>query len=116
MALGGRGGELGTRLPILTLGGALFVALQLLSTPWIAGMPTAAAVALAAGLVIGAQRGGGAYLRHYATRSLLVREGLVPRDLVAFLDHAARLVLLRRRGGGYQFIHGFMLEYFAASR
>jgi len=64
------------------------------------------------GLVVGLQRGGGAYLRHWVTRSLLVANGLVPRGFVAFLEYACRLILLRRRGGGYEFIHRLLLEHF----
>jgi hypothetical protein len=30
-----------------------------------------------------------------------------------FLDHCARLILLKKVGGGYIFIHRMLLEYFA---
>jgi hypothetical protein len=33
---------------------------------------------------------------------------------MAFLDYATRLILLRRRGGGYECVHGPLLERFAA--
>src|SRR2546430_2670476 len=59
------------------------------------------------------RRGGGAYLRHAVLRRLLVREGSAPPDYVGFLDHASRLILLRRRGGGYEFVHRLLLEHFA---
>lgn len=69
--------------------------------------------ALMGAIVAGLQSGGGAYLRHRALLWLLVRRGLAPRDYVAFLEYASRLVLLRRRGHGYEFIHRMLLEYFA---
>ena len=69
--------------------------------------------ALLGAIVAGLQRGGGAYLRHRALVSILVRRGLAPPDYVAFLEYATRLVLLRRRGGGYEFIHRIVLEHFA---
>jgi hypothetical protein len=69
---------------------------------------------LALGLVFGLRRGGGAYLRHLALRWLLAHDGLTPSDYVAFLDHATDLILLRRRGGGYEYIHRLLLDYFAS--
>jgi transcriptional regulator with XRE-family HTH domain len=64
-------------------------------------------------IIAGLQRGGGAYLRHRALLWILMRRGLAPSDYVAFLEYASRLVLLRRRGGGYEFIHRMLLEHFA---
>jgi eukaryotic-like serine/threonine-protein kinase len=68
---------------------------------------------LVGGVVAGLRRGGAAYLRHRALLALLVRSGCAPRDYVAFLERAARLVLLERRGAGYEFMHRMLLEYFA---
>ncbi len=84
------------------------IALGLL-TGLLLGVPTS----LVMGSLVGLQRGGGAYLRHWVTRWLLVANGVIPRDYVAFLEYARRIVLLRRRGGGYEFIHRLLLEYFA---
>jgi hypothetical protein len=64
-------------------------------------------------MIAGLQRGGGAYIRHRALVWILVRTGCMPRDYIAFLEHAARLVLLRRRGGGYEFMHQLLLDHFA---
>jgi transcriptional regulator with XRE-family HTH domain len=75
---------------------------------------------LSIGAIVGAgvtvRRGGGAYLRHVLLRRLLVRAGAAPRDYVGFLEHAAGLVLLRRRGGGYEFAHRMLLDHFADLR
>jgi transcriptional regulator with XRE-family HTH domain len=81
---------------------------------WPVAAPNDIAVAvLVGGVVAGLQRGGGAYLRHRALVALLVRSGCAPRDYVAFLEYASRLVLLQRRGAGYEFMHRLLLEYFA---
>lgn len=39
---------------------------------------------------------------------------LLPLDLVPFLDHAVRLIILTRVGGGWVFIHWLLLEHLAA--
>jgi transcriptional regulator with XRE-family HTH domain len=89
-------------------------ALGLLGVYWpVAWLNDIVVAALMGAMVAGLQRGGGAYLRHRALLWILVRRGLAPRDYVAFLEYASRLVLLRRRGGGYEFIHRMLLEHFA---
>jgi transcriptional regulator with XRE-family HTH domain len=81
---------------------------------WPVAAPNDLVVAVLLGaMVAGLQRGGGAYLRHRALMTLLVRSGCAPRDYIAFLEYASRLVLLRRRGGGYEFLHRMLLEHFA---
>ena len=60
-----------------------------------------------------ADQGAIQWLRHQILRRLLVSEGSIPPDFVRFLDHAVSLILLRRRGGEYQFVHSYVLEYFA---
>lgn len=88
-----------------------------------AGAPVGLVIGLADGLSIGVivgagvalRRGGGAFLRHAVLRRLLVRNGAAPADYVGFLDHASNLILLRRRGGGYEFVHRLLLEHFADS-
>jgi transcriptional regulator with XRE-family HTH domain len=89
-------------------------ALGLSGVYWPVAAPNDLVVAVLLGAIIaGLQRGGGAYLRHRALMAILVRGGHGPRNYVAFLEHASRLVLLRRRGGGYEFIHHTLLEHFA---
>lgn len=68
---------------------------------------------LVSGLIIGSQFGGGAYLRHQILRLLLASSGCTPRDYVRFLEHATGLILLSRRGGGYEFVHRTLLDHFA---
>src|SRR5438132_6028687 len=59
------------------------------------------------------QRGGMAYLRHRVLRWLLHRDGCAAPDMLDFLAHAARLNVLRRQGGGYEFVHPLLRQYFA---
>jgi hypothetical protein len=64
------------------------------------------------GLIVGLNRGGSAVIKHYALRLTLWEEH-PPFKFVNFLDDCARLILLKKVGGGYIFIHRMLLEYFA---
>jgi TIR domain/NACHT domain len=64
-------------------------------------------------LIVGLNRGGSAVIKHYALRLILWRSGYTPFKFIEFLDHCARLILLKKVGGGYIFIHRMLLEYFA---
>jgi hypothetical protein len=68
---------------------------------------------LAFGLGAGLLYGWHACIQHILLRLLLWRSGAIPADYVGFLDYAAERILLRKVGGGYQFIHRMLLEYFA---
>jgi len=57
--------------------------------------------------------GGIPLMQHMWLRYQLEREGNIPRHLADFLDHASDLILMRKVGGGYIFIHRYLLEYFA---
>lgn len=57
--------------------------------------------------------GGDAVLRHFVLRFLLVRNGSAPWNYPAFLDVAAEYLFLRKVGGGYQFFHLMLRDYFA---
>jgi hypothetical protein len=70
-------------------------------------------VGLFAGSVVCLNRGGSAVIKHYALRLTLWLSGYTPRNFVAFLDHCAKLIFLKKVGGGYIFIHRMLLEYFA---
>jgi hypothetical protein len=65
------------------------------------------------GLIAGLNRGGSAVIKHYALRLTLWLNGYTPFNLIKFLDHCAKLILLKKVGGGYIFIHRMLLEYFA---
>lgn len=65
------------------------------------------------GLIVGLNRGLGDVIKHYALRLVLWRSGKTPRQFIPFLDYCAKLILLKKVGGGYIFIHRMLLEYFA---
>jgi eukaryotic-like serine/threonine-protein kinase len=69
---------------------------------------------LLSGLVIALVTGLGAFFQHFTLRFWLRRADGLPWNLVAFLDEAAALLLLRKVGGGYIFVHRLLLEYFAS--
>ncbi|MEZ4736626.1 MAG: NACHT domain-containing protein [Caldilineaceae bacterium] len=65
--------------------------------------------------------GGKTIIQHYVLRVMLSRENTLPyplRDihLAAYLDDMTQRILLRRVGGGWLFIHKYLLDYFAAQR
>jgi hypothetical protein len=68
---------------------------------------------LTTGLIVGLNRGGSAVIKHYALRLILWRKGYTPFRFIKLLDHCAKLILLKKVGGGYIFIHGMLLDYFA---
>ena len=70
-------------------------------------------VGLIVGLIVGLNRGGSAVIKHYALRLILWLSGYTPFKFIKFLDQCARLILLKKVGGGYIFIHRMLLEYFA---
>ena len=92
--------------------GAVFLACRFMSVDLIG--------ALNFGLLFGVGAfnwyGGQEVIRHCTLRFVLYCKGCTPFRYANFLDYAARLVFLREVGGGYIFIHGLLLEHFAAMR
>jgi hypothetical protein len=70
-------------------------------------------IGLVCGLIVGFFRGGSAVIKHYVLRLILWRSGYTPFNFIKFLDQCARLILLKKVGGGYIFVHRMLLEYFA---
>jgi len=79
----------------------------------VTGLTDGLCIGVIVGVGVSLRRGTGAYARHALLRRLLVRADVAPRDYVGFLEHAAGLILLRRRGGGYEFVHRLLLDHFA---
>ena len=52
-------------------------------------------------------------IKHYALRLILWLNGYTPFKFIKFLDQCAKLILLKKVGGGYIFIHRMLLDYFA---
>jgi hypothetical protein len=65
------------------------------------------------GIIVTLLNGGFAVLQHYLLRLMLWRRGL-PWNWSRFLDYAAERIFLQKVGGGYQFIHRYLQEYFAS--
>ncbi len=53
------------------------------------------------------------FIQHFVLRFLLYRRDTMPWHYVRFLDYATERIFLRKVGGGYIFIHRYLLEYFA---
>lgn len=68
---------------------------------------------LIVGLIGGLNRGLGAVIKHYALRLALWLSGKTPFKFIPFLDYCTKLILLKKVGGGYIFIHRMLQEYFA---
>jgi hypothetical protein len=68
---------------------------------------------LSVGAIVGLNRGGSAVIKHYALRLVFWLSGFTPFNFIKFLDYCARLILLKKVGGGYIFIHRMLLDYFA---
>jgi hypothetical protein len=96
----------------LTVGLIFGSIIGLLAEP-ISGLIHGLILGLICGLLVGFNRGGSAVIKHYALRLILWLSGYTPRNFVAFLDYCAKLILLKKVGGGYIFIHRMLLEYFA---
>lgn len=68
---------------------------------------------IAAGVVVWFHYGGLAIVQHFILRLILYYSGDAPLNYVRFLDYAASVQILRKVGGGYIFVHRYLLEYFA---
>lgn len=78
----------------------------------VVGLGSGLVVGLAGGLV----NGGSAVLSHLLLRYYLARDGHIPRwRYDKFLDYAHELVILRKVGGGYRFVHDYLRQYLARS-
>ena len=69
-------------------------------------------VGLSVGPIAGLNRGGSAVIKHYTLRLILWINGCMPFNFIKFLDQCSRLILLKKVGGSYIFIHRMLLEYF----
>ena len=78
-----------------------------------AGLIRGLTFGLTAALIVGLNRGGSAVIKYYVLRLTLWWSGYIPLDFVGFLDQCAKLILLKKVGGAYIFIHRMLLEYFA---
>jgi hypothetical protein len=78
------------------------------------GFYTGIGTGLAAGLIFGMFSGGMAYVQHFIIRFMVYRSGAMPWNYPRFLDYATDRIFLHKVGGGYIFIHRYLMEYFAS--
>jgi eukaryotic-like serine/threonine-protein kinase len=93
--------------------GLCYLPLSLWISPQLSRNISALGFGLTLVMIFALNRGGSAVVKHYALRLTLWLNGCTPIKFVKFLDHCARLVLLKKVGGGYIFIHRMLLDYFA---
>jgi hypothetical protein len=77
------------------------------------GLSFGTAIAIAIGFTFWFIYGGYSVIQHVVLRHILHSEGKIPLQLSEHLDYAASLLFLRRVGGGYIFVHRYLLEHFA---
>jgi hypothetical protein len=79
------------------------------------GLENGLRIGLPVGFTYGLLIGGGVpVIQHFVLRLLLYGQGKIPWNYAKFLDTCAEIGLLRKVGGGYIFIHRYLLEYFAS--
>ena len=66
---------------------------------------------LIGGLLVG---GGRAVIQHFVLRFILFHSDTMPWNLTRFLNYCVDRIFLRKVGGGYIFIHRYLMEYFAS--
>jgi hypothetical protein len=77
--------------------------------PWVSGVVNGLLFGVAAAILVA----GITATKHYVLRAMLALQGRAPWRYRRFLDYGVQLILLRRVGGGYVFIHRLLLEYLA---
>jgi hypothetical protein len=79
----------------------------------VSGLPFGLGIGAILGLIAGQILGGFAWLRHYLTRTMLyLNRRQIPWRLEAFLVYTTHMHLLRRVGGGFEFIDQELQAYF----
>jgi len=77
------------------------------------GIGTSVASSIFIAVPLALSLGGSAVLKHALLRLILYRSGDIPWNYAHFLDYCASIGILRKVGGGYIFVHRYLLEYFA---
>lgn len=97
----------------LGIGGVAGVLAMVLSGALGAPLFVGLLAALSVGMGVGMRVGGSAAIKHYALRRALQQAHVIPPRLERFLSEADHLVLLRPVGGGYQFVHQSVRDFFS---
>jgi WD40 repeat protein len=103
------GGIIAALVSVLPIGAAsiLFGQLNL------SNLPYGAALLLTFGILSALWVGGLDVIHHVILRGILFVSQAVPWRCAQLFDQAAEFILLRKVGGGYIFIHRYLLEYFS---
>jgi hypothetical protein len=64
-------------------------------------------------ILLGLLFGGLPAFQHFVLRLFLFSSTNLPVNCARFLDYCASIQILRKVGGGYIFVHRYLLEYFA---
>lgn len=95
---------------------ALVLSVTMAALAWFIRDPLYAwQIGILAAVIAAAIMGASVFVKHFLLRAMLRYQRLVPWRYSRFLDYASHLVLLRKVGNGYIFIHGLMQAYFARS-
>lgn len=78
------------------------------------GISNALKLGMIVAIIAGLTNGGITWIRHFALRVTLYRNGYSPWNYARFLDYCTDRLFLQKVGGGYIFVHRMLLEHFAA--
>ena len=77
------------------------------------GLTLGLAIGFYVGFLGGMSPDGEVVLKHFILRYFLAYYNYFPLSIIPFLNYASDLVLLRKIGGGYIFIHRAIMNHFA---
>jgi predicted lipid-binding transport protein (Tim44 family) len=78
------------------------------------GLHAGLSFGLSFGLLAALWYGGFDIIQHHTLRLILWYKGHTPCNYIRFLDYAAERIFLRKVGGGYIFIHRYLMEHFTS--
>ncbi len=70
-------------------------------------------VGMTVGFILWLRSGGATVIKHFNLRQILFYKNQIPWNYAHFLDHASKLLLMKKVGGGYIFYHRMLMEHFA---
>jgi hypothetical protein len=92
---------------------ATVLALTMAALAWIIRDPLYAwQIGVLSAVIAASILGGSVFVKHFLLRAMFRYQGTVPWRYADFLDHASHLVLMRKVGNGYIFVHGLLQTYF----
>ena len=93
---------------------ALVLSITMTTLAWIIRDPVYAwQLGILSAVIAVSIMGGSVIIKHFLLRAMFRYQGTVPWQYADFLDYASHLVLMRKVGNGYIFIHELLQTYFA---